>query len=155
LVTSTGPLLCPLAHSHLRSPHARFLSPTRPPLLCCRRYERLYPTGANGVVQQKDYNDATAPIYIISASAGNVEGLSCPHLQPKDVKPYTALFNGTDYGLGRLTVHNATNLEWSFYTSEGEHMIDRVDIVKTKRWQQLQREVETKTTWQTAMLRAE
>lgn len=116
---------------------------------------RLYPTGANGTVQQQGYEDAEAPIYIVSASAGNVEGLSCPKLQPKDAKPFTAFFNGAAYGLGLLSVHNATNLEWAFYESAGGTMIDRVDIVKAKRWEQLQREAVVKPTPGAARLRAE
>ena len=36
----------------------------------------MYPTGTNGTVQQKSYVDAQAPIYFISASTGNVEGLT-------------------------------------------------------------------------------
>ena len=39
-------------------------------------YERSWPTALNGTVQQTDYVDATAPVYIVSAAPGNVEGLA-------------------------------------------------------------------------------
>ena len=39
-------------------------------------YERSWPTTTNGTVQQKHYTDATAPMYIVSAAPGNVEGLA-------------------------------------------------------------------------------
>ena len=115
-------------------------------LLCdgVSRYERLYPTGANGTVEQKSYVDATAPVYIVTASAGNVEGLSCTRLSPKDVKPFTAVYDNSHHGLGLLTVVNATQLDWSFYNSDNQQLIDTVEIVKAKRWENRLREAEEK-----------
>ena len=97
------------------------------------RYERMYPTLPGGVVQQKSYADATAPIYFISASTGNVEGLTPGNA----TREYTAFLDNTHFGLGVLTVHNATVLDWDFYNSATRQLIDHVTITKTKRWEAL------------------
>ena len=98
------------------------------------RYERLYPTGAGGVVQQKSYAEATAPIYLVSASAGNVEGFSKGGI----TQPYTAFIDDAHYGIGLLSVYNATQLSWTFINSQTQAVIDSIDIIKSKRWATLQ-----------------
>jgi 3',5'-cyclic AMP phosphodiesterase CpdA len=97
-------------------------------------YERMYPTLPNGTVQQQSYTDATAPIYIISASPGNVEGLTPGNI----AQNYTAFLDNTHFGLGLLEVQNATHLNWTFYDSKTQAVLDHVMIVKEKRWKQLQ-----------------
>ena len=96
-------------------------------------YERLYPTINSSVVQQ-DYNNPAAPVYFISASAGNVEGLTPGNI----TQPYSALVDDSDFGMGLLHVHNATHLSWHFYRSSNKQLIDRIDIVQDKRWDRLQ-----------------
>ena len=94
----------------------------------------MWPTAANGVVQQKSYVDAQAPIYFISASTGNVEGLTRGNI----TQDYTAFLDDHHFGLGLLQVQNATHLNWTFYESDNQRVIDQVTIVKSKRWEQLQ-----------------
>ena len=102
-------------------------------LVWCR-YERLYPTGAGGAVQQQSYSEATAPVYIVSAAAGNVEGLE----KSKITQPFTAFIDDQHYGIGLLTVHNATHLNWTFVNSQDQTIIDSIAIVKEKRRTMLQ-----------------
>jgi len=97
-------------------------------------YERMWPTGVNGTVQQKSYVNAQAPVYFISASTGNVEGLTSGNI----TRDFTAFLDSHHFGLGILEVHNATHLDWKFYESDNQQLIDEVTIVKTKRWEELQ-----------------
>ena len=97
-------------------------------------YERMYPLSYNGTVVQTDYVDAKAPIYILCASAGNVEGLTP---WPKHVENYTAFLDTTHFGLGLLSVVNATHLDWNFYDSATHEVLDGVTISKEKRWAEL------------------
>ena len=102
-------------------------------------YERMYPLSFNGTVDQTDYVDATKPIYILSASAGNVEGLTP---WPEKVENYTAFLDTTHFGLGLLSVVNATHLDWNFYDSATHDVLDSVTIVKEKRWTELHPQVQ-------------
>ena len=94
----------------------------------------MYPLSYNGTVTQTNYTDATHPIYILSASAGNVEGLTP---WPKTVENYTAFLDTTHFGLGILSVVNATHLDWNFYDSSTHEVLDGVTITKEKRWAEL------------------
>ena len=95
----------------------------------------MYPIN-NGTATQTNYTDATAPIYFVSASAGNVEGLS--KLSHRSQQPYTALLDDSHFGFGLLRVESATVLNWTFYESDTLHVLDSVVIVKEKRWEELQ-----------------
>ena len=57
------------------------------------RYERSWPTSTNGTVQQTSYTDATAPVYIISAAPGNVEGLAPGHTQTTTSKQHASMMS--------------------------------------------------------------
>ena len=96
----------------------------------------MYPIGANGTVVQKNYTEAAAPVYIISGAAGCVEGL----VHGRITQPYTAFLQYKRFGLGLLTVHNATHLDWDFYASKDEELLDHITLVKVTRWQQWQKE---------------
>jgi len=99
-------------------------------------YERSWPTTTNGTVTQTNYTDATAPMYIVSAAPGNVEGLA-----PGDItQPYTAFVNGDDFGVGLLHVRNATHLDWRWHRSSDEKLLDSITIVKQQRWHTLQQQ---------------
>ena len=102
-------------------------------------YERMYPLSYNGTVDQTNYTDATKPIYILCASAGNVEGLTP---WPKKVETYTAYLDTTHFGLGLLSVVNATHLDWNFYDSETHEVLDGITITKEKRWAELHPQVQ-------------
>ena len=113
----------------------RFLRTYRARVSCVvlARYERMWPTATNSSVVQQDYNDPSAPVYFISASAGNVEGLTPGNI----TQPYSALVDDSEFGMGLLRVHNATHLSWHFYRSSDKKLIDRVEIVQQKRWETL------------------
>ena len=95
-------------------------------------YERMYPTN-NGTVTQTNYSEPTAPVYFISASAGNVEGLDTG----KATQPYTAFLDDKHFGFGLLNVQNATHLNWTFYESKTRQLLDTVEITKVQRWEKL------------------
>ena len=53
--------------------------------------------------------------------------------------PYTAFLDDTDFGLGLLTVHNATHMDWRLLREQAyRSLVDHISIVKTKRWEELQ-----------------
>ena len=83
--------------------------------------------------------DAAAPIYIVSGAPGNVEGLTTSGI----TQPYTAFLDDDHFGLGLLTVHNATHLDWNWYASKDQQLIDHVTIVQEKRWRQLTQQQHT------------
>jgi hypothetical protein len=94
----------------------------------------MYPIN-NGNATQHNYTNPTAPIYLVSASAGNVEGL----VKLKGNKqPYTALLDDSHFGFGLLRVENATHLNWTFYESATLAVLDSVVIVQEERWAKLQ-----------------
>ena len=88
----------------------------------------MYPL-RNGTVTQTDYNNPSAPVYIVSASTGNVEGLV--KLKGEKQK-YTAVLDDQHYGFGLLRVHNATHANWTFYESATLQVLDSVEIVKER-----------------------
>ena len=101
-------------------------------------YERMYAIN-NGSVTQQNYTDPAAPVYLVSGSAGNFEGLDKSY---GITKPYTAFLDDTHYGFGLLRVLNATHLNWTFYESATLQVLDSVEIVQEKRWAKLQARVE-------------
>ena len=64
----------------------------------------MYPTSTNGSVLQRDYNNPAAPVYFISASAGNVEGLTPGNI----TQPYSALVDSTHFGQKRHSPASST-----------------------------------------------
>ena len=97
-------------------------------------YERMYPIN-NGTVTQDNYTNPTAPIYIVSGAAGNVEGLDKLRGNKQSV---TAFLDDAHYGFGLLTVQNATHLNWTFYESATLQVLDSVEVVQEQRWERLQ-----------------
>jgi hypothetical protein len=90
--------------------------------------QRMWPTGLGGVVTQKDYHNAKNPAYFISASVGNVEGLTS--YSKKDEHDFIAYANGDDYGIGYIDVFNATTLRWQFIESVSLKVLDEAYITK-------------------------
>lgn len=88
-------------------------------------YERLYAISPGGNVVNTDYNNPTAPVYIVNGAAGNVEGHSTGSQQD-----YTALIDDSDYGYGRLTLTNRSALTWQFFRSSDRSLADQITLVK-------------------------
>ncbi|MCJ1296873.1 hypothetical protein MMC34_008441 [Xylographa carneopallida] len=88
-------------------------------------YERMYPI-RNGTATQFNYNNPTAPIYFLPASAGNVEGLDSGSI----TQNYTAFLDTTHYGFGLMHIQNATHMNWTFYESATLQILDQVQINK-------------------------
>ena len=89
--------------------------------------ERMYALAPNGTVLQRDYNNPKNPIYIISASVGNVEGLSKPINLLNNI---TLFLDGEHYGIGRLHVANRTHCIWRWILSETGEAKDEAVIYK-------------------------
>jgi len=90
-------------------------------------YERMFPIELGGN-PQSGYINPTAPIYLLPAAPGNVEGLTTGGITTN----YTAFISNKVFGLGLLTVVNSTNLEWNFYQSDTQELLDSIDIIQTK-----------------------
>jgi len=93
-------------------------------------YERLYPI-ANGSPQffsGNVYTNPTAPTYIVNGAAGNDE-------RHTDVVAYNytigKYYNNQNYGLGQLTAHNTTHLQWQFIRSDTGAVDDELWIIQT------------------------
>ena len=90
-------------------------------------YERMYPV-YNDTVYAFDYKNPKATIHLLSGAAGNIEGLDNSFANPP---PKWSAFNyGADYGYSSLTVYNNTHLEWKFFTSQDDKLLDSVIIVQ-------------------------
>jgi len=90
-------------------------------------YERLWPVAPGGEVPAENYDNPSAPVYIINGCAGNVENHSSA---PAKNLPYTALVNAKDFGYGRLVVHNASTIDWQMYRSSDQSIMDQITLVK-------------------------
>jgi len=88
-------------------------------------YERLWPI-KDGAPTQKNYVEPTAPVYIINGCAGNVEG----HSHGTQDKAVSAYLNQDDYGFGKLSLVNATTLDWQFFRATDGALTDRATIIK-------------------------
>ncbi|KAL6694331.1 Metallo-dependent phosphatase-like protein [Trichoderma pleuroticola] len=89
-------------------------------------YERLLPLGSNGTIDQASVinnntywtNPGVSMAHIINGAAGNIESHSTLDSDP--LLDITTYLDQTNFGLGELTVHNATALSWSYiYGSDG------------------------------------
>jgi len=89
-------------------------------------YERLYAVSPGGIVENTNYIDPKAPVYIVNGAAGNVEG----HSDSQTPKNYTAVIDNSDYGYGVLSFENRTSLSWAFYRATDQSLVDQIQIVK-------------------------
>jgi len=90
-------------------------------------YERNYPIYDNQRVQD-NYINPTAPVHIVSGSGGSIEGLT--NLTAKPAQEWTAFRYWNSTGVGFLTVHNSTTLQWDFIESESGMVLDSFVLVK-------------------------
>ena len=54
------------------------------------------------------------------------------HDTRKVERDYTAFLDTSHYGLGILTALNSTHLEWGFYNSQDQQLLDAITIVRTR-----------------------
>lgn len=100
-------------------------------------YERLWPLGANGtidraaIVDKHTYiaNTGKSITHIINGMAGNIESHST--IDQSKILNISAVVDQQNYGLNKLTVHNASAITWSFITGDGA-IGDEVTLVKKK-----------------------
>eukprot|EP00026_Physarum_polycephalum_P005057 Phypoly_transcript_05083.p1 GENE.Phypoly_transcript_05083~~Phypoly_transcript_05083.p1 ORF type:complete len:628 (-),score=48.63 Phypoly_transcript_05083:151-1800(-) len=96
-------------------------------------YERLYPISNYNPQFYTDniYLNPTAPTYIVNGAAGNDER------HRSGAKGYnsslTAASDNTNYGFGKLMVHNATHLQHQFIRAENNTIGDEFWIVQSSR----------------------
>ena len=88
-------------------------------------YERQWPTAHN--VPQKSYINPTAPVYIVNGAGGNIEGTT---KYPSELPDWNVKAMSV-WGLGELTVHNGTHLQWDFYGAANGDLLDEMWLVKT------------------------
>jgi hypothetical protein len=97
-------------------------------------YERLWPMMNNGEVDQSAIlnnntylNNGKSLTHIISGQSGNQENHSTPAIKNET---YTAVLDNVHYGIGRLSVINATALKYTqLYANDGS-IGDTLYIVK-------------------------
>lgn len=100
-------------------------------------YERLFPVGANGTVDQASVinnntfytNPGKSITHIINGAAGNVESHS--YLDDGEaVADYTAFLDQEHYGFGKLTVESATELTWLYIRGDDGGVHDKLTLKK-------------------------
>jgi len=96
-------------------------------------YERLWPIYdykvRNGTLKDSPYNDPSAPVHIVTGSAGCKEGR-----EPfKGKIPEWSAFHSQDYGYTRLKAHNRTHIHFEQVSDDKNGaIIDDFWLVKSK-----------------------
>jgi 3',5'-cyclic AMP phosphodiesterase CpdA len=88
-------------------------------------YERQWPTVNN--VPQKSYNNPTAPVYIVNGAGGNIEGVT--EYNGKVQPDWNVQFQSV-WGIGELTIHNASHVQWEFFEAQNSTITDEMWLVK-------------------------
>ncbi|KAJ0410844.1 hypothetical protein ATCC90586_007880 [Pythium insidiosum] len=96
-------------------------------------YERQYPIKQNKPVldgvsaDKKTYKSPQAPVYIVTGSAGNTEGLD--KVDPRQSIPWNAVTENLHFGMSMM---NATHesMTWTFVSSEDGAILDEFTILK-------------------------
>jgi len=96
-------------------------------------YERFFPVAPGGIKAQDDYMNPGVPVYMLPAAPGNVEGLT----QGDITNNYTAFLSNDRNGLGLMTIINHTVIEWNYYESDNQALLDTMTIVKSSRYEKL------------------
>jgi len=89
-------------------------------------YARMWPTYNNEPVQF-DYNNPTAPVYLVAGGAGNREGLNT---FGSDLPSWVANTVDYDYGFGAFTVWNNTHITYNYYTATNGDLVDSITVVQ-------------------------
>jgi hypothetical protein len=93
-------------------------------------YERMYPV-FNGTVlngTESPYDNARAPIHIVSGSAGCGENLDTFGPPLGD---WSAI-RVSEYGYGHLTVHNSSHMHWEQLRVDNYEVVDSIWITKSE-----------------------
>jgi len=88
-------------------------------------YERQWPTVNN--VPQKSYNNPRAPVYIVNGAGGNIEGVT---KYTDDTPADWNVVHQSVWGLGELTVYNASHVHWEFFEADNSTLTDEMWLVK-------------------------
>ncbi|KAK4073221.1 uncharacterized protein Triagg1_5501 [Trichoderma aggressivum f. europaeum] len=99
-------------------------------------YERLLPLGSNGTIDQASVinnntywtNPGFSMAHIINGAAGNIESHSTLGSDP--LLNITTYLDQTNFGLGELTVYNATALSWSYIHGADGSTGDELTLLK-------------------------
>ena len=89
-------------------------------------YQRSFPLAYNGSRCATHYDGVDCPVFLISAAAGNLEGLSALPA-PSDAIAY----QDREFGIGLLTVYNRSALTWQFVRSSDHAVLDEFTITKS------------------------
>ena len=96
-------------------------------------YERLWPVYdtevRNGTTDPLNpYNDAKAPIHLVTGSAGCEE----KHAPFLGTPGKWSAFRSDDYGFSMMTIHNKTHIEVEQFSDDQDKIIDKFVIVKNQ-----------------------
>lgn len=88
-------------------------------------YERQWPVYKT--IPEKTYVNPRATTYIVNGAAGNTEG----HKYEPETKPdWNVASNNKDFGYGIMTIHNSSTLEWGFYKSVDDSLVDSITLYR-------------------------
>jgi len=90
-------------------------------------YERLYPVYKGKIISQS-YDNPEYPVYVVNGAAGNREMHSGNFLP--NPPEWSAYRNGENFGYAILTIYNTTTLQYSYYDSEKDVLLDQFIINK-------------------------
>jgi hypothetical protein len=90
---------------------------------------RSYPVWNNGTIQQTNYTNAQAPVYIVNGAAGHYDGLDAAKYP---IPNYIPFVNDTMYSYSQLEFHNKTHLTHRFRASSDNHVIDEITLIKNR-----------------------
>lgn len=102
-------------------------------------YERLVPLGANGtidsasIINNNTYrtNEGTSMAHVINGMAGNLESHS-EFSSGQGLTNLTAFLDTTHYGFSKLTIKDASTLQWTFIRGDDGSVGDHLTLVKSK-----------------------
>jgi len=89
-------------------------------------YERMYSL-SNNTIASLSYDSPPAPVYILTGSAGDIEGLTTGPVKKQN---WTVYFDNTHYGVNRVTVYNNTVTRVEFVDSYTGNTLDEIVLTK-------------------------
>lgn len=88
-------------------------------------YERQWPVYQT--IPEKSYVNPRATTYILNGAAGNDEGHT---LDPSTIPDWNAASDDKHYGYGMLTVYNSSTIQWGFYKSVDDSLVDSITLFR-------------------------
>lgn len=92
-------------------------------------YERLWQVAANGTYIKQDYNGMTTPLYLLSGSAGCIEG-STPWVDPVPAWSAYRACEDVAYGFATLNFTNNTHMRTAFVDANSGAEVDSAWVVR-------------------------